>query len=311
MKIVFLDTGTLGENVSFKDIETRGEFKGYTDTSDSELQDRISEANIVISNKVKLMGKDLAEAPELKLVISAATGMNHIDAEFCKERGIRVMNVSDYSTNSVAQHTFSMLFHLLHSNAYFDNYTSKNKWKESNHFTHLGREFFELKNKTWGIIGLGTIGSRVADIATIFGCNVTYYSSSNKDRSDKYRRVDLEELLSESKIISIHSPLNSKTKNLINKKNLSLIKDGSFLLNLGRGGIISEKDLANELLARKIFVGLDVLEEEPMESDSPLSEFTALENLFVTPHIAWSSVEARKLLVSKIADNIDQFINQD
>lgn len=310
MKIVFLDAGTLGDSFSFEPIEKLGEFKAFEKTAPSEVVDRISDAEIVITNKVLIAEDVISKSKNLKLVISAATGTNHIDKDACAKANVDVMNVSNYSTDSVAQHTFSMLFHLLHSNRYFDDYTSKGEWEDSKYFTHLGREYFEIKGKRWGIIGLGTIGSRVAELASCFGAKVSYYSSSGKDRSDKYERVELEELLKQSDIVSIHAPLTDKTENLLNKNNLGLLEDNSILLNLGRGGIINEEDLVGVLQQGKIFVGLDVLENEPMKKNSPLKALLGRENLFITPHIAWSSKEARKLLVEKITKNIKTFLGK-
>ena len=308
MKIVFLDAGTLGEGVSLNQLEDLGRFKAYDFTEPNETQERIKDVSIIITNKVQISQRHLENSASLKLVVSAATGTNHIDLEACEATGIDVKNVADYSTESVAQQTFAMLFHLKHSNEYFQNYTRTLEWEKSPFFSHLGRTFSEVKGQTWGIIGLGTIGKRVATIATCFGAKVIYYSSSGKDRSEEYSRYELDELLQKSDIVSIHSPLNSQTKNLLNSSNLSLLKDNAVLLNLGRGGIINEVDLVSAFDQSNILVGLDVLEQEPFAKDAAIKKLLPSERFFLSPHIAWSSVEARALLIEKIGKNISEFL---
>ncbi len=170
--------------------------------------------------------------------------MNNIDLESAKDMGIKVTNVKNYSTTSVVQHTFSMLFYLIGKSRYFDEYVKSKKWSKSDIFTNLDREFFEIKNKKWGIIGLGKIGKGVARIAKAFGVNVYYYSTAKKPHSNEFEHKELDWILSQCDIISIHSPLNQNTKNLITEKELNLLKDGAILLNLGRGGIIDEVALA-------------------------------------------------------------------
>lgn len=308
MKIVFLDAGTLGEGITLEPLKKLGEFRDFDSTSKDQVLSRVSEADIIITNKVIIDKKILASTKQLKLVVAAATGLNHIDVEACKEKNILVKNVSSYSTDSVSQHTFAILFHLLHRLEYFQQYTKNKKWSESQFFTHLGREFFEIKNKKWGIIGLGEIGNQVATIASSFGAKISYYSSSDKDRTDKYPRVDLKTLLSESDIITIHSQLNSQTKNLVNSSNLELLKESAILINVGRGGIINEVDLVDYFIKNNILVGLDVLETEPMTKDCVVNKMLSSERFLLTPHIAWSSVEARQRLIDKIAENITKNI---
>lgn len=304
MKIVFLDAGTLGEGISFDEINKLGDFVVYQNTNATEISSRIKDADVVITNKVVINSDSLDTAKNLRLVVAAATGLNHIDISACEAKNILVKNVSSYSTDSVAQHTFALLFHLLHKLEYFQQYTREKKWIESEYFTHLGRNYFEIKNKKWGIIGLGEIGSRVANLAASFGANISYFSSSDKDRSADYPRVDLNTLLTESDIISIHSPLNQQTKNLLNKSNLNKLKDSAVLINVGRGGIINEMDLAVAFSNSNMLVALDVLESEPMDSNSPVLSMLNSERFLLTPHIAWSSIEARQTLIKKIAKNI-------
>ncbi|NPA73191.1 MAG: D-2-hydroxyacid dehydrogenase [Epsilonproteobacteria bacterium] len=306
MKIIFLDAKTVGKDVSLKRFKKLGNFKAYKTTKKHQTPSRVKDADIIITNKVVIDKSVIKQAKKLKLICVAATGMNNIDLKYATKKGIKVKNVKDYSTPSVAQHTFSMLFYLIGKSCYYDRYTKSKKWSKSDIFTNLDKPFFEIKDKKWGIIGLGTIGKEVAKIATAFGCNVSYYSTSGKNRSSDFKRVDLKKLLKESDIISIHAPLNEKTNNLITKKELSLLKEGAVLLNLGRGGIVNEKDLAKTLDKKDIYVGLDVTSKEPIEADSALLNIKNKDRLFITPHIAWASKESRERLVEKIYQNIKE-----
>jgi len=233
-----------------------------------------------------------------------------IDLKYARSRNITVTNVAGYSTHSVAQHTFALLFYLLESLTYYDQYVKSRKYAGSDIFTHLDRSFWELKGKTWGIIGLGTIGRTTADIARAFGCHVVYYSTSGKNRDDNYVRVELPDLLKTSDIVSIHAPLNTQTHNLIRYDELKLMKKQALLLNLGRGGIINEADLAKALDEGLIAgAGLDVLEKEPIEESNPLLHIKDGSRLIITPHIAWASIEARHTLLKEIILNIEAFLN--
>ncbi len=308
-ELVFLDAKTVGDDISLGRFKKFGNFISYQNTlTKEETFKRVKNANIIITNKV-VIDKDVIEsATKLELICVAATGMNNIDLEYAKLKGITVKNVNDYSTDSVAQHTFTLLFYLLGRVRYYDDLVKSGKWCESEIFTNLDKPYHELNGKTWGIVGLGNIGKRVADIAECFGAKVIYYSTSGKNRDSRYKRVDLSELLSSSDIVSIHAPLNSQTSDLITREELKLLKDEAILLNLGRGGIVNEKDLANIIDEKHIFAGLDVTKNEPIEKDNPLLKIKNKERLIITPHIAWSSIEAREVLVKKIETNIENFL---
>ena len=303
MNIVVLDALTLG-NVDLTCMNELGNVIVYDRTSKEEVTERILEANVIITNKVVIGKDEMRLAGRLKLICIAATGMNNVDLEYAQENDILVKNVTNYSTKSVTTHTFSMLFQLLCSSNYYSNYVKSGEYEKSTIFTHLGREFSELSDKTWGIIGLGNIGKEIAKIASAFGCNIVYYSTSGNNTNRVYDRVPLHELLAKSDIVSIHSPLNENTKNLIATKELELMKDNAILLNLGRGGIVNEKNLVDTLQHKKLCVGLDVLEAEPISATSPIKDILDLDNVYVTPHIAWASKEAREKLVEKIKNNI-------
>ncbi len=302
MRIVFLDALTLGD-VNFDRFKKFGDVIIYQTTSPNETLKRVKDADIVVTNKV-VINKEVMDNSNIKFIQIAATGMNNVDLEYAKKKGIIVKNVAGYSTNSVIQHTFALVLSLLNRICYFDKYT-RESYPDSKIFTHIVN-WFEINGKTWGIIGLGEIGRGVANLAKSFGAEVIYYSTSGKNQNSNFKRVDLEELLKTSDIISIHAPLNENTKNLLNKNNLNLIKNRAILVNVGRGGIINEKDLSEILEKKDIFVGLDVFEKEPIDKNNPLLKFK--DKTILTPHVAWTSKEARKKLMDGIYRNIEEFI---
>lgn len=306
MKLVMLDTRSLGNDVHLDIFNKFGEVDIYYSTEPHEVVDRIKDADIVIVNKVLLFENELSQAKKLKLICFSATGTNNVDLEYCKNHGIQARNVAGYSTISVAQHTFAMLFYLLESLSYYDKFVQSGEYTKSQYFTHFDRKFWEISGKTWGIIGLGNIGKEVARLATAFGCKVIYYSTSGRNNNSEYESVSLEYLLKNSDIVSIHAPLNEKTNNLLSTKELSLMKKTAYLLNVGRGKIVDENALAIALDDKEIAgAGLDVLEYEPLSFDSRLLN---RDNLYITPHIAWASYEARTRLIQEIADNIQAYL---
>jgi len=305
MKIVFLDALTLGD-VDFEKFKNLGEIEIYQTTDKSEVIERVKDSDIIVTNKVVIDKEVMDKVNNLKFIQIAATGMNNVDLDYAKRKNILVKNVAGYSTNSVLQHTFALVLSLLNKICYFDKYV-REKYPDSKIFTHI-QNWFEIKGKRWGVIGLGEIGRNVAKLARSFGAEVVYYSTSGKNNSDEFKRVGLDELLKTSQIITIHAPLNENTKNLLNYEKLSLIKDGSILVNVGRGGIINEKDLAEILEQKNIFVGLDVFEKEPINDDNPLLKFK--EKIILTPHVAWTSIEAREKLMQGIYQNIKNFLQK-
>ena len=309
-QIVILDTETLGEDLDLSVLERFGDVTRYKNTLPQETLERIIPAHIVISNKVVLTEEMMQKAPKLELVCIAATGMNNVDLEAAKKLNITVKNVAGYSTRSVVQHTFAMLFYLLEHLQYYDNVVREGLWSMSGLFTDVSHPFYEIAGKKWGIIGLGTIGEEVAKVAAAFGTSVSYYSTSGENHNPAYISQPLEVLLETSDIISIHAPLNEKTYNLINETNLPLLKEKAILLNLGRGGIINETDLAYELDRREIYAGLDVLEKEPIDMQNRLMQIEHKERLLITPHIAWTSIEARKKLLEGIVNNIKTHLQE-
>ena len=303
MKIVLLDTLTFGDS-DLSAFDALGEVSNYETTSPAQTLERIKDAEVIVTNKVVITADMMNECSSLKLICIAATGMNNVDLDGAKEKNIIVKNVAGYSTDSVIQHTFSMLFYMMGHSRYYDEYVKDGSWSNSGLFTHVGQPFFELKGKKWGIIGLGEIGRGVAKIATAFGAEVSYYSTSGKNDNTQYKRETISNILEQSDVISIHAPLNADTQDLIAHSELLMMKDGATLLNLGRGGIVSEDALSYILDAKPIYVGLDVLAKEPMDKDHVLTKIKAQDRLYITPHIAWTSVEAREKLIASVIENI-------
>lgn len=308
-KIVILDGKTLGE-LDFTKLREFGELAYYDTTKPEEVVERIKDANIVLTNKVVLNENNLKEAKNLELICETATGFNNIDIVYAKNNNIAVTNVAGYSTNTVAQHTFATVLSLYDKLSYYDNYVKSGDYAKSGLFTNVSKPFYELEGKTWGIIGFGAIGKKVAKIAEVFGVNVIYYSTSGKNSNSEYKRVDFKTLLDQSDIISIHAPLNKDTQGLINYDALKNMKKSSILVNMGRGPIVVEADLA-KALDEELIAGaaLDVFEVEPIKEDNPLISIRNKENLVVTPHIAWASVEARVRLFEEVINNIKAFYN--
>ena len=309
MKLVLLDKDTLGDT-NLNGLKKFGELRIYPYTKAEDTVKRSKEADIIITNKV-IFNKEVLDAlPNLKLIAITATGMNNVDLEYAEQKGIVVKNVSGYSTNSVVQTTFMLALSLIGKLEYYSNYTRDGKWSKSPIFTNLDMPFFEIAGKEWGIIGLGAIGKKVAKVASAFGANVSYYATSGVVHNKEYPHKELNELLSRSNIISIHAPLNEKTLNLIDKSELTLIKDGSVLINVGRGGIVNESALASAIDSKNLLVGLDVTAKEPIETNNPLLSVKRRENLIITPHIAWGSIEAREKLINGVIRNIGEFISE-
>lgn len=308
MKIVFLDAKTIGEDIDLSGFDVLGEVVKYGFSTAEEARERSKDADVLILNKVQVNQQTIGEADHLKLVCVTATGTNNLDKEYLDKRGIAWRNVAGYSTESVAQHTFAMLFYLLEKLPYYDNYVKSEKYVNDVSFTHFAKAFHELSGMTYGIIGLGNIGRRVADIAKAFGCRVIYYSTSGRNSQPGYERVSFDELLEQSDIVSIHAPLDENTLGLMNKEAFAKMKKSAILLNVGRGLIINEADLAEALNNKTIAAaGLDVLSVEPMQEDNPLRGIKDSERLLITPHIAWAGVEARNRLMGIILGQIKEF----
>ncbi len=307
MKIVILDRATLGFDIDISIFESLGEVTSYDITKPNETIQRLKDADIVITNKV-VISKEIMDASNLKLICISATGTNNVDLEYAKQKNIEVKNVAGYSSSSVVQVAFSMIFQIIQKLDYYKKYVDDGNWQKSEIFTHIDKPFFELDGKKVGSIGLGGIGRNFAKKASAFDCEVMYFSTSGKNSNSEYKQVSLDELLSTSDIISIHCPLNENTKDLLNYENMKNIKDGAILLNLGRGGIINETDLAKIIDEKEIYCGIDVVSVEPILEDNPLLKVKNKDRLLLTPHIGWASIEARTRLVKMVAKNIEEFL---
>ncbi|SET11497.1 D-2-hydroxyacid dehydrogenase [[Clostridium] polysaccharolyticum] len=312
MKIVFLETACLGEGINYEMFSQIGDVELYDYTPLDKLSERVADADIIVLNKIPMNESTLAGAKNLKLICITATGTNIVDFAYTNQKGITVTNVKGYSTPTVAQHTFALYFALAEQIAYYDNCVKSKAYSESEMFVHHGPVFHDLSGLTWGIVGLGDIGKKVAQVAQVFDCKVQYYSTSGKNSNADYRQVTFDELLTTSDIISIHAPLNEATQDLFSTKAFKKMKKSAIILNLGRGPIINEQALADALNAGEIAgAGLDVFTVEPLPLSSPLLEVKEKEKMILTPHIAWASAEARTRLVQEVYWNIEAFLNKE
>lgn len=309
MKIVFLDAKTIGDDLDLSGFDRFGEVVKYDYSTPEEAAVRSRDADVLVVNKVQINEASTGEAEHLKLVCVTATGTNNLDKEYLERRNIEWRNVAGYSTETVAQHTFALLFYLMEKMNYYDQYVKSGKYMNDRLFTHFSNVFYELNGKTWGIIGMGNIGRRVAEIAKVFGCNVIYYSTTGKNQQQDFQRVEWEELLTQSDIISVHAPLTDATLNLMDAEAFAKMKPSAIFINVGRGPIVVEEDLCRALETGEIAAaGLDVLREEPMSKDNPLQRIQDSSKLVITPHIAWASVEARKRLMKIVEKQIEDFL---
>ena len=304
MKIVFLDAATMGD-VSFEPFERLGEFVSYPMSTPEQARERVTDADVLMINKV-LVNKELIDAaPDLKLVCVAATGVNNIDVDYAASKGIPVRNVAGYSTDSVAQSTFMHILSLAGGAPYFDESVKSGSYSRSGMFTDPNWNWTELSGKTIGIIGMGNIGRKVAAIAQAFGMDVCYYSTSGTAHCKEYPCLSLDELLKVSDVVSVHAPLNERTFNLLGTKEFAMMKPTAYVVNAGRGAIIVEKDLADAVDNGVIAgAGIDVFVQEPIPEDHPYLKMKHPERMRLAPHVAWASVEARKRLVAMMADNV-------
>lgn len=312
MELVFLESGNLGDDIDLSFFSDFGNVTVYEQTPLSLLKERIGNADIIILNKLPMTEEYLCDACNLKLICITATGTNNVDFEYTKKRGIEVKNAEGYSTQAVVQHTFAMAFYLMEHLAFYDDYVKSGEYIKSSSFTYFERKFEQLANMTWGIAGLGAIGLGVARIAREFGARVIYYSTSGNNHRSEWEEVDFDTLLSESDVLSVHAPLNEKTKGMFNLAAFNKMKSSAVFLNLGRGPIVVEHDLKTVLKNGIIAAaGLDVLETEPMRADNPLFEIKDSDRLLITPHLAWAAVSARKKLMEMVYKNIEEFVSVD
>ena len=309
MKIVILERNRVGTDVSVDSISEYGETTVYRNTTAEDVAERIKDAQIIVANKVPLNESTLKDAKDVKLICEFATGYDNVDLNYCKSRGIKVANVVNYSTDAVAQHTFAMCLYILEKLRHYDEYVKSGEYAAQDRFSNFDLPFVELAGKTWGILGMGNIGKKVAEIAKAFGCRVIFYSVTGRSSCTEYERVDFDTLLKESDFLSLHCPLSDITRNLINLDALKKMKKTAILLNVARGPVVNDEDLYTALTENYILgAGLDVTGTEPMKGSNPLSRIKDSNRLIITPHMAWASIEARTRCVSETCKNIEAFL---
>lgn len=308
MKTVILDGYTADpSSLSWKPLEEIGTLTVYERTKPEETIERAKDAEIVLTNKVLIKRQEISRLPKLKYIGVLATGYNVVDLEAARERGIIVTNVPAYSTESVAQMVFSHLLTVTNRTEHYAIQNREGKWTASPDFSYWDTQLTELAGKTFGIVGLGNIGQRVAAIANAFGMSVVAYTSKKTEELPPYiGKRSMDQLLAESDVLSLHCPLTPETQQLINRQTLQQMKPSAILINTGRGPLINDQDVADALNDNRLRAFCaDVLTDEPPKADNPLLK---CENAYITPHIAWASCEARVRLVDVAINNVRAFV---
>ncbi len=309
MKICILDKSSMGEDTPFDAIYKFGEVEIYDSTYEEETFARVSDVDVIITNKVKITAEVIKSAKRLKLVCVFATGYDNIDIAAARTHGVAVCNVPGYSTDSVALLTVATALSLYSHLGEYNEYVKSGKYTASGVANRLVPVFHELKGKTWGIVGYGNIGKAVGRVASAFGMKVIV---NKRMPIDDAFCVDIDTLCKKSDIISLHCPLNESTRNLINTEKLSFMKNSAILVNEARGAVVDEKAVAEAIKNGVIGgFGCDVYSAEPFSKEHPYTEIMNLPNVILTPHAAWGAYEARVRCVSTIAKNISSFLNKE
>lgn len=307
LKIVILDAESIGDDLDFSVFGNFGKVEIYDDTTPEQFPMRASDADIIVQNKYKLNKESLRHARSLKLVCESATGFDNIDVEYCREHGIAVTNVPGYSTDAVSQLTFAMVLDIIMHMPEYTSFVSSGEYTKSGIANKLSPQVHELKGKTWGIVGLGNIGKKVAEIARVFGCEII---ACKRTHDPDFKCVDIDTLCEKADIISVHTPLNEQTRGLIGKKQLSLMKKSAILINVARGAVLDEEAVADALLEGRIAgFGCDVYSVEPFPKDHPYNKIASMPNVCLTPHMAWGAYETRVRLIGEILKNIEAFLS--
>lgn len=310
MKIVILERNSVGTDIDVSCYKKFGDVDIYPVSVLENAAERIGDADIIINNKVPMNEQTLNNAPNVKLICEFATGYDNVDLAYCKQRNIKVANVVDYCTDMVAQHTFALALYLSEHLRHYDDYVKSGVYVAQPRFSNFDIPFLELAGKTWGIIGMGNIGKRVAGIAKAFGCKVIFHSVTGTSTCTDYEQVSFDTLLAQSDFLSLHCPLSDLTRDLIDKEALQKMKKTAILINVARGPVINQEALYEALMTEEIAAaGLDVLTKEPIAADNPLAKITDSKKLIITPHLAWASVEARQRVVDETYKNIEAFLN--
>ncbi len=310
MKIAVLDSATLGDDITHTEIldlfSSVGEVFVYAASNREMVMERIKDADIIILNKCKIDAEVLECAKRLKLICLCATGYDNVDTQTCAEKGIAVCNLKGYSTDSVAQVTVSLVLTLVNHLWSYDRYVHTGVYARSGKPNHLLPVYHEISSMTWGIVGCGAIGRKVAEIAKAFGAKVIVHTRSE---SYGYENVGIDELCERADIISLHVPLNDATRHLINARNIGLMKKNAILVNVARGAVVDEEAVVNALIQGKLGgIGIDVYDGEPVALNSPYSRLYGMNNAILTPHMAWGSYEARMRALIYVKKNIEAFL---
>lgn len=304
MKIAILDAATLGSDVDLSPIRAVGETVEYSTTAPEEVSPRLADADVVVINKIKLNQSNLAGTP-VKLICVAATGYDNIDTEYCKANGIALCNVPGYSTDSVAQLTLAMALSLATHLPAYNQYVNDGSYSASGVANKLTPVYHEISSMTWGVVGGGGIGGKVARVAEAMGCKVLM---CRRKADDRFEQVDIDELCRRSDIISLHVPLSDSTRGMISRERIALMKPGALLINVARGAVTDEEAVVEAVEKGRLGgLGVDVYSVEPFSADHPFTRILGRENVCLTPHMAWGSAEARNRCVRIMAENMRDF----
>ena len=302
MKIVVLDAATLGGDLDLSPLDAWGEVTVWPGTAAEELAERIADADIIVSNKLKLNGTNLCFAPKLKLICLTSTGYDCVDMDYCRSRGIGVCNVPGYSTESVSQLTLAMALSLMGHLREYRRHVHSGAYTRGGVANCLTPVWHEIAGKTWGVIGGGNIGSRVAGLAEAFGCKVLM---CRRKADERYETVDVDTLCEKADIISVHVPLTEETRGMIGEKQIAKMKKNAIFINVARGLVADEEALAKAIEEDCIGgLGVDVFSAEPFGEDHPYMRILDRDNVLLTPHTAWGAIETRNRCIAVVAENI-------
>ncbi len=305
MKIVFLDAATIGDDLTFTSFEELGEVLVYSTTSEQEFEARANCADVIVVNKLKLNAANLPKAKKLKLICLAATGFDNVDLDYCRKAGIGVCNVVGYSTQSVAQLTLAMALSLYTHLGEYTDFVRSGQYTQKGLANCLTPVYHEISGKTWGIVGYGNIGQQVARVAEALGCRVLVFKRTPVESAEC---VDFDTICQKSDILSLHVPLNEKTRNLLDDAHIAMLKKDAVVINVARGAVADEAALADAILQGKIGgLGVDVYSKEPFDAAHPFFQIKHLPNVILTPHMAWGGYETRVRLLGEIKENIISF----
>jgi lactate dehydrogenase-like 2-hydroxyacid dehydrogenase len=305
MKIAILDKGTLGDDIDLSPLRSLGETAEYEKTAPEDVEARIADADAVVINKIKLGKANLPAAKKLRLICVAATGYDNIDTEYCRSHGIALCNVPGYSTESVAQLTLAMALSLATNLTEYRSFTHSGAYTESGRANRVAPVFHEISSMTWGVVGGGGIGARVAGVASALGCRVLM---CRRKKEEIYEQATIDEICEKADIISLHVPLSDETRGMISRERIEKMKPGAILINVARGAVCDEEALAEAIESGKLGgLGVDVYSAEPFLKDHPFYRILGRENVCLTPHMAWGAQEARNRCVREIGKNISAF----